>query len=600
MTSKISKNYDTSVLPFKEKLSKFKVPYTPENFTSKEKSWLKPFFTNIDKPVFAIKNLPEEVIGALSSRYSRSVFSLRRMFINEYVSQIVYPEKQASWESMSDSQKKDAKKLSKKFNVYIKFLNKTGGVDEVVNVQRGRAFFDKWLAEYGDDSIAELGGIHLSIEGLSRIAANEIEAKRIGISPLEKSTRYVSFVARRAGGEYQYIIPGEVKGSKYEKEYKAGMDNLFSLYAKLSDSYLEYIKNRYPMGEDETERSFANSRSAKRFDDLRDILPFSTQTNMALFGNGRAFEDLINRLLAHPLGEMRWWGQQICIELQKVVPSFVVRPVTQRGAATQYYRSNINAVRQKLASDLLGNKNDSGKRTKWVDLVSYDKDAEVKILTSFLFPATGLSMTAVLDKVKKMSAKKRANILSEILKERKLGIPNAERQEVRFRKVSRAFENAHYMFEAWARGGDFHDLHRHRQQTQEKQKFTTDWGYDLESDVLKSPFANEIQRVLENTKSLFNKINKFSRYSAQYAVPSAFIQHWYMNLTAREIYWIGELRTGPQGRNHYRMISQQIVQLAKKVDPVIFSGLMADMNEYTLARRESEKKIEAKINNLNK
>jgi thymidylate synthase ThyX len=600
MSFKLSRNYDTSKLPFKENLSKFKVPYTPEKFSPKEKAWLKPFFTNIDKPVFAIKNLPEEVIGALSSRYSRSTFSLRRMFINEYVSQIVYPEKQVTWEAMSKRQKKEAEKLSKKFDEYIKFLNKTGGVDEVVNVQRGRAFFDKWLAEYGDDSIAELGGIHLSIEGLSRIAANEIEAKRIGISPLEKSTRYVSFVAKRADGEYQYIVPGEIKGSKYEKEYKAGMDNLFALYAKLSDSYLEYIKNNYPMGSDETERSFANSRSAKRFDDLRDILPFSTQTNMALFGNGRAFEDLINRLLAHPLGEMRWWGQQICIELQKVVPSFVVRPVTERGAATQYYRRNLNAVRQKLVNDLSENKNYSGKRTKWVDLVSYDKDAELKILVSFLFPASGSSMKEIENKVKNLSAKKRAFMLSEILKERKFGKQTAERQEVRFRKVPRAFENSHYLFEASARGGDFHDLHRHRQQTQDKQKFTTHWGYDLESDVLKSPFAEEVKLLLEKTNSLFNKINKFSPYSAQYSVPSAFIQHWYMNLTAREIYWIGELRTGPQGRNHYRMISQQIVQLAKKVDPVIFSGLMADMNEYTLARRESEKKIEAKINNLNK
>ncbi len=596
---KLSKSYDSTKIPYEENLQKFAVPYTPEKFTKEEKSWLKPFFTNIDKPVFAIKNLPEEVIGALSSRYSRSTFSLRRMFLNEYVAQIVYPEKQSTWETMNSLQKKVSKKLSEKFRIYIDFLNKTGGVDEVVNIQRGRAFFDKWLAEYGDDSIAELGGVHISIEGLSRIAANEIEAKRIGVSPLEKSTRYVSFASRRPDGEYQYIVPGEIKGTKLGKEYKAGMDKLFSKYVELSEKYLDYIKEIYPMGADETERSFANSRGAKRFDDIRELLPFSLQTNMALFGNGRAFEDIINRLLAHPLGEMRWWGQQICTELQKVVPSFVVRPSTERGAATQLYRSNINILRHNLANKILKKNIKRKPLKKWVELISFTPDAEIEILSAYLFAATDISLKEVRTAVKKISPKKRAEILESIIKERKFDNPKAERPEVRFRKVPRSFENAQYLFEVWARGGDFHDLHRHRQQTQEKQKFTTIWGYDLEPDLLKSPFAKDVKNLIEKSDFLYKNINReISPDVAQYAVPTGYIQHWYMRLTAREIYWIGELRTGPQGRSHYRKISQQIVQEARKVSPAIFNGVMADMNEYSLARRESEKKIEAKLNKL--
>ncbi|MCL4354558.1 FAD-dependent thymidylate synthase, partial [Patescibacteria group bacterium] len=345
--------YKITKLPIEQNLDKFSPPYTPEKFTKEEKLYLKPFFSNLDKPVFVATHLPEEVIGALSSRYSRSTKSIRRMFLDEYVYPIIHPEEQKGWDELSAKEKKEAEETKKKFLELIIFLDTHGGIDYVVNVQRGRKFFDRWLAEYGDDSIAELGGVHIFLEGLSIIATKEIEDKRVGISPLEKSTRYVSYADKRPDGGYLYITPAEIKESKLEKEFKEAMDGLFEVYVGISEPYLNYVKELYPKGEDETEASFNNSRSAKRFDDIRDLLPFSTQTNVALFGNGRAFEDLINRLLNHELGEMRWWGKMICQELEKVVPSFVRRPQTERGAEVQFYRSNLKTLRQELAKKMI-------------------------------------------------------------------------------------------------------------------------------------------------------------------------------------------------------------------------------------------------------
>ncbi len=598
MASKLKRQYTFETLPSEENLSRFAIPYTPEKFTKEEVNYLKPFFSNVDKPLFVAQHLPEEVIGALSSRYSRATQSLRRLFLKEYIDPIVKPELQKNWSDLSERERKEAIKTRDLFNSVIDRLNKGEGIDAVVNLQRGRKFFDTWLAQYGDDSIAEMGGIHLCIEGGSLVLTKEIEDKRVGISPLEKSTRYVQFWDKRPDGEFQYLIPGEIKGTPVEIEYKKAMDTLFQMYSSISGPYVDYIKELYPKGNDETDRSFENSRSAKRFDDIRDLLPMSTQTSFALFGNGRAFEDLINRLLCHPLGEIRWWGQLMANELEKVVPSFVRRPKTPRGAQMQLYRRNIQAFREELVKKVYPVKTVS-KSSKWVKLVSYNPDADIDVLSSYIFSGIeGASLVEIKKYVKKLGVRKRKELLHDLLKERKFGNEDAPRQEVRFRKVPRAFENSHYTFELWARGGDYRDLHRHRQLTQERQPFTVVWGYDLEKEVRKSPFLRDIEKAFEQSEKVFKKLAKISPYIAQYAVANAYLQHWYITMTAREIYWMVELRTGPQGRPHYREVCQHIAHAATEATPALFQVLMTDWNDYSLSRRESEKKIDKKLRAL--
>lgn len=588
------RKYKTEALPFNENLEKFATPYIPENFSEEEKKYLNPFFSNLDKPVFVTYNLPEEINAALDSRYSRSPLSKRRLFIKEYVNPIIKPEEQEGWNNLSEVEKNELFELKERFDSVINFLNNGGSIDAVVNVQRARNFFGKWLSAYGDDSIAEMGsGVHLSLEGISSVGVEEVVNKRIGLSPLVKSTRYVSFQEKDAGGEYQYIVPGEIKGTEFESEYKNVMDTLFTTYSELSDPYLKYIKTLYPKGEDETDVSFNNSRKAKRLDDIRDLLPFGTQNNMGLAGNGRAYEDLVNRLLGSSLGELRWYGQQICIELEKVVPSFVVRPKTDRGAEIQLYRANIDKVRNDMAQDILSDL-PIGEPERWATLVSYTPEADVEILSTFIYSSNQRkSLDQIRDKIRAMTKEERQREISKILSERSFGRNETERGRDRFKKVPRAFENAKYLFEIVGRGGDMRDIHRHRQATEGHPPYTTYWGWEVEDEVKESPFIDKINRVLNMAADLNEKLEKrFGSEVAQYVVPFAFLQQWYMNLTAREIYWIGELRTGPQARPHYKEITLDLVDLAQKADPAVFAGIMVDRSDNRLARRESEKKIE--------
>lgn len=585
-------------LPYQEDVSRFAPAFVPEEFTQEEKKYLKPFFSNIDKPIFVIAHLPEEVMGALSSRYSRSTDSMRRMFLKEYVFPIAHPEDQKNWVELNKEEKQQALETKAKFVEVIEALNSGGGMEDIVNIQRARKFFDTWLAQYGDDSIAEEGSAHLCLEGVSNLVLEEIVNKRIGISPLVKSTRYVSFSTKRADGKYQYIVPGEIIGTELEQEYKDVMDLLFDTYSELEEPYLDYIKQLYPKGEDETDVSFRNSRGAKRFDDIRDLLPFSTQINIALAGNGRAFEDLINRLMFHPIGEFRWVAQQLCSELETVVPSFVTRPKTERGAQLQAYRRNMNSLRDEMSEELLSDIRLS-EQSRWVRLVNFTEDADVNVLASFLFAGSeNLSLVDIRRKVASLTPEQRYEQLGRVLRERAFGKDSASREADRFKKVPRAFENASYMFEVWGRGGDFRDLHRHRQNTEEHQRFTTENGYDLEQELLDSPFVDKVKTALEKASELFKKLHKLSPDIAQYVVPFGYLQHWYMSLTAREIHWMIELRTGPQGRRHYREICQQMAEAAMQATPAVFQNLMVDMNDYGLSRRESEKRIDRKLGEL--
>jgi len=588
------RRYTFKKLPIAEDLTRYAISYTPEKLTREEINYLTPFFTNINKPIFALKNLPEEIAGALSSRYSRATKTMRRMFLDEYIGPIIRPQSQKSWEELSKKNKAEALKTKEAFLEYIEFFHKKGGFDEVVNIQRGRKFFDKWLADYGDDSIAEMGGVHLCIEGLSNIATREMVDKRVGLSIIEKSTRYVQFWEKRTDREYQYIVPGELRGTSLEKRYKEVMNMLFDTYSSIAPRYHEYIMKRYPKGEDETDGSFVRSRSAKRFDDIRDLLPFATQTFFAMYGNGRAFEDLVNRLIDHEVGEVRYWGQAMGQELKKVVPSFVTRPETPRGAEVQLYRSNIEKLRDILTEKLI-KKTKKGKRlARWTRLVTSTREADVEVLAAFLFPSADLSYQDVRRQVKSMSQKKRSEYINKILGERAFGRKEAERFRDRFKKVPRAFESASFLFEIWGRAGDYRDLHRHRQASQERQRFTVNWGYDLEKEVLESSFILEIKKAYKMAEELYQKLYTKWPAVAQYVVPFAYLQHWYMQMSAREVYWLVELRSGPQGREHYRQISQDIGRLAKKAAPAVFQKLMIDTNSYALARRESEKKIEKK------
>ena len=192
-----------------------------EQFTEEEKEVLKPFFTNLDKPIFALRNLPEVVKGALFSRYSRSDKSLRRVLLDEFIKKPEMGFKEIVGHQVS------------------------GREEQAVAIQKAEEFYDRVLIGFGDESVAELGGAHLACEDISNIATKLIEDTRIGISPLEKSTRYVLFDKKR-DGRYQYYRDADIMSSNFADVYIETNDLLFDTYSKLIEPISKYVVESFP------------------------------------------------------------------------------------------------------------------------------------------------------------------------------------------------------------------------------------------------------------------------------------------------------------------------------------------------------------------
>src|ERR671914_1260690 len=171
--------------------------YVPEEFDAAEADVLRRYFTNLEGPVFALVNLPEVVKGALFARYSRSPKSLRRLFLDEFVGE----------------------------------LDVTGDqtIDATVGLRRAEELYDRVFFEYGDDSVAQLGGVHLACEQASNLLTKVLEWGRL-MAYLEQSTRYIAYDSR-IEGRYRYWRDPEVLDSKLGARYVAAMDALFDGYA---------------------------------------------------------------------------------------------------------------------------------------------------------------------------------------------------------------------------------------------------------------------------------------------------------------------------------------------------------------------------------
>ena len=543
-------------------LEKFAPLFEKLQFDEGERYLVSPFFTNLDKSVFAVTFLPPEVIGALCSRTSRAKADLRAVFLKEFVKPFIEKESEYG---------KSLKKL-------IDFLHENP-FEVIFSNPKGREFYIKWLAQYGDDSIAQMAGSHLAYAGLSQVAIKHFEDMRIGIAPIEKSTRYVDY-GTKIEGQYRYYTDPTLESMGLKSDFKKVMDNLFGTYQKLSLAFLDHLKRKYP-GEEEL------ALKTKVFDTLRGMLPTATLSQVAFFANGQAFEYFVARSLDHKLGEIRWAGRAGLEELKKVIPAFLRRA---DDPASQEYRTylsdrskRVNKALEHVAWERQTVPSGSGAR-----LLEYDADGEDKIIASLLYGELKEPFEKILHKVKNLSGAEKASILQEVLKDRK----------ARWYRMPRAFENTYLRFEITMNIGGWRDLHRHRMLTQFRERFHVDNGFDVPDELREAGLDNTFAGAIEQVNDVFKKIEQKDKDLAQYCCTLAhrvrFIQ--YQNL--RSFFWEAELRTISQGHPDYRKIEHQKVRLVQKIYPLIGKYILADMADYDFARRKVNDQIQKKEEEL--
>ena len=554
-----------------------------------------PFFSNLDKNVFAAKYLPSEVLGALASRYSRSTKGVRRLFFDEYIKPILEPDLGGA-----DHQSvKEAETMRKELISFVDYLHEHGGWETVINSRRARDFFQKWLAAYGDDSIAQMAGAHIFFENISNVAVKILEDFRIGFAPLEKSTRYVVF-DQKVGGSYLYFLEPDLVKSKYGREYTRLMNMLFGHYTESFEPFSKYLRKVFPQEKDQTDRAYRETIKAKACDVLRVCLPAATLTNVGFFGVGQAFEYVLTKCFAHPLFEIRQLAWEAQKELNQVIPSLVDRASSSRGKVYQKYVSDTEKALEKLTqryirTDMQGYftpgvevalHTGSGTESSSVDLVEWDVDAEDRILASLLYKYSTLPFRQIKEKVSALSQKQKLEIIKKVV----------GRRQVRQHKLVRAFENTYYKFDIVGNLGIYRDLQRHRMLTQERQRFTTELGFEVPADLVLAGMDKLYIAAVGKIDNFYKRVKRDFPNQAQYVATFGHRIRWYQWENLRELAWETELRTGPQGHPDYRKIEQLKVEAVRKVHPSLVQALkFVDWNQYDLARRESEKRIDQKL-----
>ncbi len=240
--------------------------YVPESFTSDEADILRRYFTNLDGPVFALVNLPEVVKGALFARYSRSPKSLRRLFLDEFVGDLDIRGDQS--------------------------------IDATIGLDRAEELYERVFFDYGDDSVAQLGGVHLACEQASNLLTKILEWGRL-MSYLEQSTRYIAYDSR-LGGRYRYHRDPAILAGPLGTRYVGDLDRIFDAYSQCAEFVTDHVRATVERGPDDSEFVYRTATRAKALDAVRGMLPAAATSNVGIYGTGQAFEALLLRMRVPP------------------------------------------------------------------------------------------------------------------------------------------------------------------------------------------------------------------------------------------------------------------------------------------------------------
>ena len=513
--------------------------YPVESFSPAERARLAPHVTNLDRPVFALVNLPETVKGALFARYSRYGGTLRRLFLDEFA------------ESLGD-----------------------GSAPAFDGAEGARAaeLYERIFVGYGDDSVAQLGGAHVACEWASNVLTKILQRPRLG-AYLEQSTRYIAYDAPmpRPPGGFRYHRDPEL-GAAYEQ----AMDRIFVIYANALPRVVAWAEEAFPPPAGEPSAAHRRAIKAKALDLLRGLLPAASLSHMGIFASGQTYEQLILHLLAHPLPEARAYGRMILEAIQAVMPSFVLRVdrPDRGGEWIAYLEARERAAERWVAR--LGLDRPAGSEDgASVRLLHVDGD-EHALLAALLFEATGVPEEDARIRLAALGATERAELL------RDLAGPRHNRRH----RPGRGYEALRYRFEIVADYGAFRDLQRHRMLTVQWQRLTPHLGAEVPEEVGAAGCGDDFRRALEVSRHEWERLAGEGRErEALYALCLGYRIRFVLDLNAREAMQLIELRSGREGHPSYRAVAHEMHAQIASVHPAV-AAAMTHVDQHAEPRLE--------------
>jgi len=484
------------------------------------KETLEKHFTNLDKDTFVMTGLPIELSGGVLARYSRANTGLRLTLANE-------------------------------------FLDENGQPSEL----KGSELIERVVNAFGDDSVGELVSVQVGMENISILLTKTIEDLRIGMSPIEKSTRYVPYDEKAEDGNWRYLRPKEIMDSEFADEYIEACDGMFEVYSNLVPPLVDYFKGIFP--EDnfsinferdgktvELKKDDLKTNEEKRqfrvgykftvrcaaLDVARGLLPASTITNMGFNINGRGAVNLLTRLKSSNLDEDQRKAIELENELEKVIPTFIRK--NRRIEEWTEIDKNMQALADKLFAGYVP------EFPKPVTLVR-NADYLTEVVSYSLYPYTNLSLEQIMDVVDELPAEGKEGVIKT----------SVGKRDSRRDRTDRGLEAGYPItFDTVMAYGEWRDVHRHRMLSQQRQPLTCDLGFVMAPEIGIVGMEEEVKQTVEKMHSLNRKLREsgFGLAAQNTGLLGDRIRSVFA-YNMREAQHKLELRTQPMGHYGYRL-----------------------------------------------
>ncbi len=467
-----------------------------------------------------------------------------------------------------------------RITILDEFLGKEGKDDDLLK---------RVITAYGDDSVQQLVGQHIVVEGASQLLTKKLEWGRLA-SYLEQSTRYIYFDQKDKDGKYKYFTPDYLP-KQLKTKYISSLDEIFDSYSSIVHKLTEYVRLKSNVKKDEQDGAWLSATRAQACDAARPLLPVATKSTVGIYASGQALESLIMHLLSDELVEANQTGGKLLDESRKVLSTFLERAdKPDRGGAWQAYRSETSQALSEFTKKNLRDTYDDIDNEGGVSLSSYWPKNELDIVPYVLYEHSHNSLTSLKQQIESWPYEQRVETLQLYIGDR------LNRRQ----RPGRAFEQAHYSFDLLCDYGIFRDLQRHRMvDDMNWQRLTPRYGYAIPEIIEEAGLDEQFMECFDKSLELYSELQSAGyELEAQYATLLGHKMRWKVTINAREAYQILELRTAPQGHPGYRKLAQEIYEKICEVHPIIGEGMkfVNKDEDPELSRLAAERYTQFKLN----
>ena len=417
---------------------------------------------------------------------------------------------------------------------------------EWVRTHDSQSFLENYYFQYGHASIADLGHAIFCFEGVSELAAVEIEDEPLWDGQA-KSSRYQNFAV--AG----VVTPPELAGAEAEAIYIAAARSMLDRYHQLHQKILDFLVERTPRPEAMKPEAYRRTLSARAYDVARYLLFLGVPTNVGQVASIRTLEKQMRRLGASPYEEVRRIAAemaQACAAPPACVWDSSSTPEPLAPTLARHADPDVcsQQARQNVAAWAAGNfpcRNQAAPSS--VDLVRVADPLE-EIVTTLLYAVTCWSFRAIHEQVSQWSKARQREVLDTALENR------PARDE-----LLREFRSGYaFLFDIVTDIGAYRDLHRHRRCQQIRQEFTAALGEDTPPLVTGAGLEGLYQEGLEMARVAREKLAASAPRAAHYLLPFSARVRFLAKMDFAEAEYIARVRSGVKGHFSYRTVAWQM------------------------------------------